>query len=260
MRIALSLLFIRKASCYFIFDLIDDFVMYYENMFFPNSVGAWAILAGSFFVTFYGSRYPRISLAPYIAALLYYNFCDIREGLNNVSPKTIQEYHIPPDVLQTMKQVFGGKNNDPASLWIVSFLLGSILVWALEMASNLLFIVGLYIIYRMFFHIGFETYKESNPEAFYILLLASFGVLYYITRRVAKYFLLILFGITGSLILLTSIELITENNEMGFYDLILDLEDTEYLELTSISTPVAIWIITAFVGMFWQWRFSEDKT
>lgn len=260
MRIVLSFLFIRKVSCYFIFELIDDFIMYYENMFFPNSAGAWAILLGSFFVTFYGSRFPRISLAPYIAALIYYNFCDIREGLNSVSSKTMQEYYIPSDILRSMKQVFGGSNNDPATLWFISFLLASILMWALELASSLLFIAGLYIVYRMFFYIGFETYKESNPEVFYILLFVSFGVLYYVTRRTTKYLLLILFSITGSLVLLTSIELITENNDLGFYDLILDLENTQYLELSSVSTPIVVWIITAFMGMFWQWRSSENKT
>ncbi|AFN82647.1 hypothetical protein EROM_030270 [Encephalitozoon romaleae SJ-2008] len=260
MRIILTFLFIRKASCYFIFELIDDFVIYYENMFFPNSAGAWAILLGSFFVTFYGSRFPRISLTPYIAALIYYNFCDIREGLNSVSTKTVQEYYIPPDIIRRMKEVFGGSNNDPATLCFISFVLASILMWALEVASSLLFIIGLYIVYRMFFHLGFETYKESNPGVFYILLFVSFGILYYVTRRTTKYLLLILFSITGSLILLTSIELITENNELGFYDLILDFEDTQYLELSSASTPIAVWIITAFIGMFWQWKFSENKT
>ncbi|CAD26184.1 hypothetical protein [Encephalitozoon cuniculi GB-M1] len=260
MRTALSFLFIRKASCYFLFELIDDFARYYEDMFFPDSTGAWAILAGSFFVTFYGTRFPRICLAPYIAAMIYYKFCGVKQGLDSISPKTIEEYNISPEILQSLKSMFDSDVDDTTSVWIVSFLLASIFVWALEMASNLLFMVGLYIIYRMFFHIGFETYKESSPIVFYILLLVSFGILYYVTRRLAKYLLLVLFSVTGSLVLLASIELVTESYTLGFYDLILDLEDAQYLELSHVSTPMGIWILTALMGVLWQWKFIEDKT
>ncbi|ADM11173.1 uncharacterized protein Eint_030290 [Encephalitozoon intestinalis ATCC 50506] len=259
MKIIFSFLLIRKVSCYFLFELINDFVGYYEDMFFPSSIGAWAILAGSFFVTFYGIRFPRISLAPYIAAIVYYNFCDIKEGINSISPKTVQTYHIPPDILQGSKDLLGGSSTDPVSLWVVSLFLASALVWFLEIASGLLFVAGLYVIYRMFFHIGFEKYKETDPEIFYTLFLGSFVILYYVTRRMVKYLLILLFAVTGSLILLVSIELITENYALGFYDLILDLEDTKYLEVSSLPAPLSVWIITSFIGMFWQWRSSPDK-
>lgn len=259
MRIALSLLFAGGAWCYFLFEFVDEFARYYEDRFFPDSAGAWGIVGGALFITLYGACYPRISLTPYIAAMMYYNFREIKDGLDSVSPRTAEQFHVPPGILQGVKDMFDSSADDPASLIVMSLVLACILVWALEMVQNLLLIVGLYIVYRMFFYMGFETYKEESPEVFYGLLAMSFVVLYFVTSRVTKYLFLVVFGITGSLVLLASVEAVTESTSLGIYDMILDLKEMQALDSSSVTVPMGVWAVTALIGMGWQWRLVGDK-
>lgn len=254
----LLLLFVQDIYCYFLFDFLGDFVQYYEKMFFPDTTGAWLILVGSVLITFYGLYYPRISLTPYITAMIYYNFLDIQQQLDAIPTRKAEEFAIPPDILQGFKNFFNQAADNPVHLIAISFVGSCLLVWAIELAQNLLFMVGLYIIYSMFFNIGFERYRETDPVLFYISLFVTFLILYHFTKRISSYVFVVLFSVTGSFVLLSSVELISET-EMGFYGLISDLKNMHELDF-SVTTPMIVWAGVAFIGMFWQWRFVEGKS
>lgn len=253
----LFLFLIGNVSCYFIFDFLGDSVVYYEQQFFPDTIGLWMLFVFSFFVTLYGICYTRTLITPYITAMLCYNILEVQQTLEGISPTEAGKWFVSPDLLQSFKDVFENAVDNPLPLFILSFILACIIVWFMELVQNLVFIIGLYIIYSMLFCVGFEEYREANPILFYLFLIIAFIVLYNITRNISNYVFIALFSVTGSLMLLTSAEIIS-GFDLGFRGLILTLKDKNGLS-SSQTIPAILWTVATLIGAFSQWGIISEK-
>lgn len=253
----LALLFMQQASCYFMFSLMGRFIDKYESVVAVSKMAACIVFCGAVFVMLYGAYYPRISLSPYIAALVYYNFAELNEKVNSIPSKHAEKYFVSAETLDGFKGFFGSMADNPTIMFIVSFAGACIVVWALELIQNLILILGLYIIYSMFFSLGFQVYKDTYPIPFYLALGASFMILCYITQRLLRYTFVVLFAVTGSFVALTCIEFLVDF-DMGFVVMVDALKD-EYGIDASMSSPLIVWAVTSIVCMVWQTRYIGKK-
>jgi hypothetical protein len=240
------LLFASPVHCYFLFDFLADFVDFYEQQFFPQMATALIVLAGAFYIAFFGLYTPRISLTPFISSAIYYVCRDIKNEVVAASTGRDPNEGLGARLIKHLRDALRHLAQHPIPLAVLSFVTACLIVLLLEAAQNVLMLVAMFLAYWLFFSVSFDQYREQNPYVFYIGLIATFVIIYYLGGRLYKYALAVLFGFSGSLILLLVVELIS-NVDMGFSGLIQKLKDAEGIE-SIFSVQGAVWALVAFIG------------
>ncbi|KAM0672565.1 hypothetical protein CWI42_030160 [Ordospora colligata] len=255
MQKLLLLLLTKSAGCFFLFDFLNEDLEYYNMKKYPDTIGLWTTVICSFLITFYSMKFPRIFLTLYIAGAISYGTAGINEeDLNSSLPKEVQNFGIVLEI----KGVLENLQADPAILIVVSFVFASILSWLLNIIQNMFLVVGFYVTYCMLLPICFGENEEESPVLFYILLIGSTMILYYLTRNASKYALLMMFCSTGSFLLLASLEMASGTGDV-FYGIVYDLCHMYTFELSLMTFPMMIWIGLTIFAMAWQKRYIKSS-